>query len=151
MTLSVRNAESIVAGDNYVDSVDAGTTNPQATLVIYQNGGANPADVEAALGGATVLAQLDMSNPAFGAMGPATPSTAPSATANAITDDTAADATGTAHFFRILDRDNVAKIQGTVRASADPDNGEELVLNSKDIQINATVEITSFVATMPIT
>lgn len=151
MTLSIDNASAIEACDAIVDNVDNGTTNAQGTLIIYDDGNSGasiPSLVDDALpGGAVVLAQLDMSNPAFGNAADATPGA--TATANAISDDTAADATGTAYFFRIVDRDNTPIIQGLVRASADPDNGEELVLNSKEIQTNARVEVTSLTVTMP--
>lgn len=126
--------------DAAVDACDSGTTNPQATLVIYS--GTPPTLVDDSLSGNTVLAQLDMSNPAFGNASDDTPGAI--ATANSITDDSSADATGTATFFRILDRDNTPVIQGAVSTS-----GAELNLNSTAIQSGATVEITSLTVTMP--
>lgn len=141
MTLSISNAAAIDACDAIVDLCDAGTTNPQATLVIYS--GTPPANVDTALSGNTVLAQLAMSNPAFGPAADAAPGA--TATAGAIADDTSADATGTATFFRILDRDNTPVIQGT----AGDVGTEELVLNSADIQSGAAVVINSLTVTMP--
>lgn len=147
MTLSITNSSSITGCNAFVDAVDAGTTNPQGTLIIYSGTVPGTGLVDDALSGNTVLAQLDMSNPAFGNAVDATPGA--TATANAISDDTAADATGTATFFRIVNRDGNAVIQGLVRANADPDNEEELVLNSKELQINARVEVTLLTVTMP--
>ena len=140
MTLSIANTSAISACDAIVDACDAGTTNPQATLVIYD--GTPPTLNDDALSGNNVLAQLDMSNPSFGNAADAAPGA--TATANAITDDTAADATGVASFFRILDRDSVSKVQGSVGTS-----GAELNMNSVNIQVNATVEVTSLTITMP--
>jgi len=145
MTLSIANTVAIDMCDTAVDSVDAGTSNAQGKLVIYD--GTAPTAPDTALSGNTVLAELDLSNPAFGNATDAAPGA--TATANAISDDTDANNTGTATFFRLLDRDDTPKIQGAVRESADPDNGEELVLNAKDIVAGAKVEVTSLTITMP--
>lgn len=140
MTLSINNAQAIQGCDAFVDACDLGSTNAQATLVIYS--GTPPTYADNALSGNTVLAQLSMSNPAFGSAVDINPHAR--ATASAISDDTAADATGTASFFRILDRNNVSRIQGSVGTS-----GAELNLNSVAIQVNALVKVTSLTVTMP--
>jgi len=147
MALSIRNAEAITACDEFVDACDTGSTQPNPVLVIYD--GTPPTLVEDALSGNNILAELAMSNPAFGAAADDNPGG--KATANAISDDTSANNTGTATFFRIFDRQAtaLARIQGAIRATGDPDNGEELVLNSTAIQSGALVEITSLTATMP--
>jgi len=85
------------------------------TLVIYS--GAAPANAGAALSGNTVLAQLPLGNPAFGA------AAAGVATANTITADSSADATGTPTFFRLLTSGGTVVYQGTAGAS-----GQELNL-----------------------
>ena len=138
MTLSISNLQAIVICDAVVDSCDAGAT--AASLRIYS--GTPPTLADTALAGNTLLAQLVMSDPAFGAAVDANPSA--TATASAITDDTAADATGTASFFRILDSNGVVRIQGTVGTS-----GAELILNSVAIQVGALVKVTSLTVTMP--
>lgn len=138
MTLSISNLQAIVICDAVVDSVDAGAG--PGVLRIYS--GSVPALVDTALGAQVLLAQLTMSDPAFGAAFDANPSA--TATASAITDDTAADATGTASFFRILDSNGVVRIQGTVGTS-----GAELIMNSVAIQIGALVKVTSLTVTMP--
>jgi len=140
MTLSVANAQAIQMCDAAVDACDLGTTNAQATLTIYS--GTPPSLVDTALSGNTVLAQLAMSNPAFGAAADIAPGAR--ATASAISDDTSANATGTATFFRILDRNDVPRIQGSVGTS-----GAELNLNSVAIQSGALVQVTSLTVTMP--
>lgn len=142
MTLSISNAQAVQACDAFVDSVDLGTTNAQGKLVIYS--GTAPALVDTALSGNTVLAELNLSQPAFGGAVDAAPGA--TATANAITDDAAANNTGTATFFRILDRDDTPRIQGSVTVTG---GGGELQLNSVAIQSGATVQVTSLTVTMP--
>lgn len=145
-TLSIANAQAIQACDVVVDSVDLGTGVPQGTLIIYDDGNSGasiPANVDAALpGGAVVLAQLSMSNPAFGGAVDISPGAR--ATANAISDDTSADATGTAYFYRIVDRDGTPRIQGTAGIS-----GEALTLNTVSLVAGATVSVTSLTVTEP--
>lgn len=91
----------------------------------------------AAIGGATQLAELTL-NATF----------APAAsggvlTLNAITADSAADATGTALWFRIWKSDGTtAMIDGDVGTS-----GSDLNLNTTSIVTGATVSITSFTIT----
>jgi len=141
MTLFISNARALVACDGVVDAVDAGTG--AGTLRIYA--GSVPADADASLASAnTLLAQLTMSDPAFGAAADATPGA--TATANAITDDSSADATGTATFFRILDSDLLVICQGAVTATG---GGGELELNTTAIVAGAAVAITSLTVTMP--
>jgi hypothetical protein len=82
ITTAARNA----AADAVVDLLDAGDT--AAQLRIYS--GTAPATVNDALSGNTLLAQLTMSDPEFGS------AAAGEATAAAITQDSSADATGTA-------------------------------------------------------
>jgi hypothetical protein len=131
---SISTAARNAACDAVVDLVDAGT--PPGLLKIYQNGGANPADVNAALGGATLLATLTMSNPAFGAAANGV------ATAGAITSDTSADATGTAHFARITNAAGTAIIQMEIGTS-----GSDLNLSSTAITIGGTVAVSAYTYT----
>jgi hypothetical protein len=135
------NARAISNLDGWADDCDLGSSDATADLVIYS--GTAPINVDTSLSGNTVLASLLMSNPAFGSASDTNPGA--SVTASAISDDTAADATGTATFFRILDRNNVARVQGTVTATG---GGGELQLNSTAIQANALVKVTSLVMTL---
>jgi hypothetical protein len=137
-TLSIANTEAISCCDDVVDSIDTGAGTAQ--LVIYD--GTPPALVDTALSGNTVLAELALSNPAFGAAADAAPGA--TATANAISDDTSANATGTATFFRLLDRNGTPRVQGSVGTS-----GEALNLNTTSIVAGATVSVTSLTVTMP--
>ena len=64
-------------------------------------------------------------------------------TLNAIADDTSADATGTATWFRIVQSDGSTHVMdGDVGTS-----GSDLNLNSVSIVTGGTVEVTSFVIT----
>ena len=100
--------------------------------------GASPGVDSAATG--TLLATLPLSATAFGAWA------AGSATANAITQDASADATGTAGYFRALNSGSGAVIDGTVTATG---GGGDMILNSVSIVAAATVDITSWVINHP--
>jgi len=102
-----------------------------ALLRIY--GGTRPATGGAAT---TLLAELTFADPA-----------APSAssgvlTASAIVADSAANATGTATWFRAVDSTAAFVMDGDVGTS-----GSDLNLNSTSISINQNVAVTSFVIT----
>lgn len=126
--------------DQIVDDVDVGSTNAEGRVRIYD--GAVPTDADTALGGQTLLAELLMSNPAFG--GAVDISPGGQATANAIADDASANADGTATFFRVVDRDENTIFQGAVATS-----GAELNMNTVSIVTAAIVSITSMTVTMP--
>jgi len=110
---------------------DIGTS---GLLRIYS--GSVPANVGTALGAQVLLAELPLS---------ATSAPAASGgvlTANAITNDSSANATGTAAFFRITTSAGTAVVQGTVGTS-----GADLNLSTVAISSGATVSVTSFVIT----
>lgn len=90
------------------------------------------------LDGAAVLVACPMSEPAFGAA-----AADGTATANAIT-ATAATGAGTADGWQVKDEDGNVIFSGAARASADADNGEELVLDNTNIAIGQTVTVSSF-------
>lgn len=115
--------------DEIATLVDAGVG---AGLVrIYD--GARPATGGAAT---TLLAELTFGDPAFGA------ATGGVLTANAITDDAAANATGTASWFRCTDSAGTFVIDGDVAVS-----GSDLNLSSTAISAGATISISSFTIT----
>lgn len=108
------------------------------SLKIYD--GSVPTNAGDALGAQVLLATLPLSATAFGAAASGT------ATANAITSDTAADATSTATFYRALKSDGTTVVcQGSVGTS-----GADLNLNTTAIQINARVDVTSWTITQPL-
>jgi hypothetical protein len=68
-------------------------------------------------------------------------------TASTISDDTDANATGTAAFYRTYKTDGTSpELQGTAGEAADTC---DMTLNSKSIQAHATVSCTSFTYTVP--
>lgn len=112
---------------------------------IHIYGGTIPANADAALGGATQLAELVCA---------ATPITSVTqvgqvarATFAAIADDTSADNTGTAAFFRITDAaGTTVKAQGTCGTGS----GFDMLLNTTAIQAAADVSITSATIDFPL-
>lgn len=98
--------------------------------------GAQPADPTGAV--TTLLAELTFGTPAFGA------AAAGVATANAITDDSSANATGTASWYRALTSGAAAIMDGSVGTAA-----SNIVLNSTAIQSGARVSVTAFTITEP--
>ena len=136
MTLKLSNAVAIVACNAIAAAMGA-----SPLLRIYS--GTPPADADAALAGNTLLAELPMSATPFGNAVDGNPNAI--ATANAISSDTAADATGTATFFRIFKADGTTVVlQGAVGTS-----GSQLNLNSTSIVADEVVSISSLSMTMP--
>ena len=119
-----------------VDLIDGGAS---AGYIQVRSGAAptNPGDANSG----TLLATLPMSDPAFGNAATGV------ATANAITDDSSADASGDAGHFRVFDSDNNCILQGNAGEAADaPVNME---FNEKSIVAGGVVSVTSFTVTVP--
>lgn len=108
----------------FIDGGDAA-----GKLLIYA--GSPPANAGAGLGGATLLATLTLSDPAFAS------NTAGTATFDEIESATAV-ATGTASFFRLADSEDNVGIQGTVGTS-----GADLNFNTVSFVLGGTVAVTS--------
>lgn len=104
-------------------------------LRIYD--GSQPADASVAVGVQNLLAELTMNATAFAS------AIAGVATANAITSDSSADATGTATWFRLLQSNGSTVIcDGSVGTS-----GADLNLNTVSIVTGAAVAVTAFTLT----
>lgn len=114
-----------------------GTQADSGKLRIYD--GTQPTNGGDAITTQVLLAELTMNADAF-------PSAASNVlTANAITQDSSADATGTAAWFRLLKSDGTTTLlDGSVGTS-----GADLNLNSVSITSGGTVSVTSFTITMP--
>lgn len=139
--IKIPNAAAIAACDAVVDRCEGGT--PPALLRIYD--GTAPTDADTAIGAQVLLAELTMSNPAFGAAADANPGGR--ATASAITSDASANATGTATWFRIVQGGTGTVIcQGTVGATG---SGANLELATVSIVAAAIVAVSSLTITMP--
>ncbi len=117
-----------------------------ALTALYNSGylriysGTIPATADTAIGGGnTLLAELRFNATAFGA------AVAGVATANAITTDASADASGTATWFRALESDGTTVLaDDTVGTS-----GEGLNLNTVTIVIAGSVSVSSYTLTLP--
>lgn len=135
----ISNAAALAACNAIVDRIDLGSGAATGLLKIYT--GTAPTNVEDAATG-TLLATLTLTNPAFGNAADAAPGA--TATAATITGDSTADNTGTAGYFRVIDRDATAIIQGDCGTS-----GAALNLNSTSIVAGVQVDITSWTFTVP--
>ena len=96
----------------------------------------NPGDADSG----TLLATCPMSDPAFGSASFGV------ATANSITSDSAADASGTAGHFRVKDSNGNVIFQGTAGETADTPN---MVFDDSAIVAGGTVAISSLTITQP--
>jgi hypothetical protein len=124
---------SNVAANAEADAVCALANN--GFLRIYDGTQATSADT--ALGAQVLLAELTFGATAFGA------ASAGVATANAITQDSSANATGTATWFRVLKSDGTTVLfDGSVGTSA-----ANLNLNSVAISSGAAVQVTALTFT----
>ena len=139
MSFNINNALAIILCNAVVDSVDDGAG--AGLIEIYT--GAPPSTVEAAPTG-TLLGTLTFSDPAFGAASDQNPDA--KATANSIADDSTADDTGTAGYFRATDSDGVDKFQGTIGTVG---SGNPLEMNSVAITAGSAIAISSMTVTMP--
>jgi hypothetical protein len=130
LNAKISDAAANAAADAVVDLLDGGK------LLIYD--GSQPADADTAVTDQTLLAELTFGTPAFG------DASGGVATANAITQDSSANATGTATWFRVTTSEDAAIFDGSV-GTADAN----LVLNSVAIQAGATVSVTELTYTQP--
>jgi hypothetical protein len=106
------------------------------TLKIYA--GTPPANADTALSGNTLLATLTFGSTAFAS------ASSGSKTANAITQDSDAAATGTATFYRCLTSGAAVVYQGSVGATG---SGESLILPTTTINQHDIVQCSSLVIT----
>lgn len=142
MAVRINTAARNAAADAVANLVNGGSG--AGVLRIY--GGSQPAGPGTAPGGATLLAEFTLSDPAFAAAsgGSAALDVTPALTDQGITN-------GTATWFRILDSTEAAGtglgvLDGTVTATG---GGGDLTLNTTTISTGVNVEITSGSITMP--
>jgi hypothetical protein len=106
-------------------------------LRIYD--GTQPTDADTAIGAQVMLAELTFAATAFAS------ASGGSASANAIGEDTNANASGTATWFRCFTSGGVAVFDGSVGTSA-----ANLILNAVVIAAGARVSVTSMTVTMAV-
>ena len=129
LTQNLTNAAASAAADAVTALLNTGY------LRIYD--GTQPANANTAVSTQVLLAELRFGATAFGAAANGV------ATANAITSDTDADATGTATWFRALKSDGTTAVyDGSVGTS-----GSNINLNTTSIVIHAQVSVTSLTYT----
>ena len=88
----------------------------------------------------TLLAECNFSNNAFGNASTGV------ATANSISLDSSANATGVCERFRFVNTDGQPVLSGTVSATG---NGGDIELNTTSITVGDSLSITSLTVTMP--
>lgn len=138
LAFKISNTVAKALADAFAAQADAGSA---AIIRIYD--GAQPTDPDTAVGAQVLLATLTMSATAFGAAADANPGGR--ITAATITDDSSADATGTAAWFRILTQSGGTVIcDGSVGTS-----GCDMNLNSVAFAAGAIISLTSATVTMP--
>lgn len=126
-------------------STTARNTALDALAALYNSGklriydGSQPANANTAISGQVLLAELTFNSTAFGSASSGV------ATANAITSDSSADATGTASWFRCVKSDGTTVLMdGTAGTS-----GCNLNLNSTSISSGATIGVSAGTLTLP--
>jgi hypothetical protein len=133
VTINLSNAARSAAANAAVDLVDAGAAGGK--IRIYS--GTKPAGPDTAIGAQVLLAELTMdATAAFSAAvnGVKTLDATPVLSTTGL-------AAGTAAWFRMLDSNNLAVIDGAV--------GTDMTLNTTTISVGVTVEVTAGSMTMP--
>jgi len=129
----ISTAAASAACNGIVDLLDAAA----GSIKIFD--GTMPTECSVADAG-TVCSTITLPYPAWGAA-----SNGVAAFLSGPWTDSAADATGTAQYFRVYTNGGTCTMQGTVGTA-----GCDMNLNSTAIQINASVSITAFGVTVPI-
>lgn len=142
MATRISQALGIAACNAEVDSIDTGS----GTAVVEIRTGAQPAGPDSTATG-TLLASINLPNPAFGNAADAGSSTYAEATSNGGTlTDSSADNTGTAGHFRIKNRNGTAVIDGTITLTG---GGGQLELDNLSINAGQQVSITGIAHRVP--
>lgn len=102
--------------------------------------GTRPTNADTALSGNTLLAELTMNATSAGSAASGV------WTANAITSDSAADATGTATFARLLQSDGTTAVADFSLGTS----ATEVIVNTTSIVANAVVSCSSFTVTFAV-
>jgi len=136
----ISSASQQVMCDAFVDQYDDGTG--ASYIEFYANDGDGiPASVATAITDQTLLGTVTCSDPAFGAA-----SSSGVATANSITDDSSADASGTAAWARHYDGDGTAIADVDVGATG---SGATIELSTTTITAGGAIQVTAYTWTMP--
>lgn len=147
MTFYISNAAAQAMANALDDTVNGGSG--AAILRIYA--GSVPTDADAALGSPTLLGTIVLNDPAFGDATDAAPGARITLDIDPAVEDSAADASGTAAFWRIWSTNDGATplnsvMQGTCGTS--PGDGV-LVMATTTVTAGVAIPITSLTVTMP--
>lgn len=135
MAVTLATTPRNAACDAVVDLADAGG-GTNAHLRIYD--GTRPSSANDAVSTQTLLVELDLNNPAFGSASSGV------ATLQATPISENALASGTATWFRIVDTDGDAVLDGDVDTSS-----AELIVNTTATTSGVSFEVTAGTITMP--
>jgi hypothetical protein len=125
------------------ECLDSFTGNANSGLLrIYS--GTRPTNADTALSGNTLLATLTMNATSFAA------ASAGVLTANAITSDSSADATGTASFVRLLESDGTTAIGDFGVTTGSPADGTEVQLSTLSVVSGQPVSCSAFTLTFAV-
>lgn len=141
MALATRISQSAAnaACDAIVDKIDVGAGT--AKLAIYD--GTQPTDPDTAITSQVKLAEFTLPNPCFGSA--TTGGGGGQATALGVPyTDSSADATGTASWFRVVDRNGAAITDGSVGTGTN-----DMVIDNVSIALGQTVKVNSWTFTVP--
>lgn len=139
MALKISGAAAVAACNAVTTLADAATT--AGKLFIFN--GIEPANISDSITTQVSLVEFELGDPVFGA---ATDETdGGTAIANAV-DPVSAIATGTATWFRLMDGDDVAILQGSVSA---PLGGGDLTISSAEIITGIEVSVVSLSYVQP--
>ena len=130
--IKLGNAARSAACDAIVDRLDGGTIRTGTSTPPT-----NPGDADSG----TTLGIPTFATPAYGAASNGV------ATANAVTSDTSADASGDAGHFRFKTSGAVTDIQGTAGNAGD---APDMTFDNKSIVAGGTIAISSITVTVPI-
>lgn len=136
MAIIISTAARNMAADAALALIDGG--DGDGILRIYD--GSRPAGPGTAVSTQNLLAEVTLNSPAFGSADNGV------ATLDATSLSTTGITNGTATWFRVLDADEVAVLDGSVSATG---GGGDLQLNTTTISTGLTVEITNGSITMP--
>ena len=143
LNTQITNAVAIAMCDAAVDALDGGASN--AVIQIYAD--VQPTDADTAVGAQVLLATLACSDPAFG--GAIDDTGKATATASAITDDTSADATDVATWFRASTTTDGSTPVTTIMDGSVGTSSADMIINTVNIESGATVSVTAWTVSQP--
>lgn len=142
MAVRLTNTAAIAACNAVVDRIDLGGS--AGFVRIYS--GTQPAGADVAITDQTLLAELTLNFPAFGAASDAEPGGRATADVDPTPQDVSANATGTATWYRVVTSEGDTVMDGSVGTSG---SGADMIVASTSITETQPVEITSWTVTMP--